>query len=335
MSVACPLALKRHGDPYDDNMSCSIKVVPDGPSECKCWSGNCKFKGKLLDLLRAAVQMRGNPPQLMELLKDVEKTEALTLQARQHRATKAINQIVNPPPPRTGRDRDVLGERFFNPFAGSIPQYAIDRGISVETAKAWGLGYDKAGHFLVFPVRRTDGALVGMVGRAVNDKAKRRHHNFMGLDKTKHLYGAHMMGPGKPVVIVEACVDALNTWQALRNHDVAVVATLGEGFSDRHALTISSMRPPFVYIFTDGDSAGRLMGNKIAYALNRHVPVKVMECPWGPFMETGDGRTVRRKVDPTDLPDHYIRKLYREAPVVRRKIKWTNPPPLFNPDAAA
>ncbi|MGD9729912.1 MAG: hypothetical protein AB7V39_26540, partial [Nitrospiraceae bacterium] len=195
MSISCPLALKKHGDPYDHNMSCSVKVVDDGPSKCKCWSGNCRFKGSFVDLLRNAIHMRNDPPDLLELLKQVESVEAVTLKARHARTSKAVEQVLNPPPPPT-RDREVLPERHFDAFAGSIPQYAVERGISVETARAWGLGYDKDGGFLVFPVRRTDGRLVGMVGRAVSDRAKRRHHNYMGLDKSRHMFGAHMLVPG-------------------------------------------------------------------------------------------------------------------------------------------
>lgn len=336
MSIACPLALKKHGDPYDDNMSCSIKVVPDGPSKCKCWSGNCRFKGDFVDLIRAAVKMRNDPPELLTMLKEVESIEQLTRAGSGARRNKAVQQALSPPTP-SRFDRDILSERHFEPFAGSIPQYAIERGISIETAKEWGLGYDKEGGFLVFPVRRTDGKLVGMVGRACSDKAKRRHHNYMGLDKSKHLFGAHMLEPERPIVIVEACIDALNTWQALREEEACTVASLGEGWSDRHSLTLSGFRPPFVYIFTDGDAAGRLMANKIAYSLRKHrVMFKVMECPWGPVVETtADGQLLRKKIDPSNLPDAYIRRLFRNAPRVKRKIQWTNPPPYFDPSKAA
>lgn len=336
MSISCPLAIKNHGDPFDDNMSCSIKVVDDGPSKCKCWSGNCRFKGSFVDLLQTAIKMRNDPPELLEVLKEVEKIEKLTRAGSAARRHKAVQKALAGPTPYRS-DRDVLDERHFEPFAGSIPQYAIERGISVETAKAWGLGYDKEGGFLVFPVRRTDQKLVGMVGRACSDKAKRKHHNYMGLDKSRHLFGAHMLQPEKPVVIVESCIDALNTWQALREEEACVVASLGEGWSERHALTLGSFRPPFVYIFTDGDPAGRLMANKMAYSLaKKKLLFKIMECPWGPVIDTtADGKMIRKKVDPSNLPDEYIRKLFREAPRVRRKIKWTNPPPYYDPSKAA
>jgi hypothetical protein len=332
ISVSCPLALKMHNDPNDDNMSCSIEVVDNGPSRVRCFSGNCLFHGSLIRIVRMAVVMRGSPPHLVKMLKTVEIEEAVTLEGRHRRASKEIEKVLAGIRPTC--DRDVLPEHVFSPFSGKIPQYAIDRGITVEAARIWGLGYDKVGKYLVFPVRRRDGKLVGRVGRAVSDQVEKPHHNYGGLNKTEHLFGAHLLEPGKPIVIVEACIDAIKTWQALRVEEACTVASLGEGWSDAHSKTISAMRPPAAYIFTDGDGAGRLMASKIAYGLHsRKVVTRLMECPWGPIIDaTADGRAVRGKVDPAILPDDYILRLFREAPIVMRRVKWTNPPPCFDPD---
>jgi hypothetical protein len=337
MSISCPLALKTHGDAHDGNLSCSVQIVDDGHSLVRCWSGNCRFKGTLLRLVKKAVEYRGNTPELLEVLKEVQAIEGITLSSKHSRSTKAIQKIINRKK-TFAQDRDVIPERFFDPFAGSVPQYAVDRGITLATAKAWGLGYDKEKGYLVFPVRRRDQALVGLVGRACSSKAKRKHQNYMGLDKSKHLYGAHMLETGKSIIIVEACVDAIMTWQALTGR-AGVVASLGEGFSETHIKLISAMRPPAVYIFTDGDSAGRLMANKIFYGLRETAPVKIMECPWGPvtgYKEVTRGRTVINKairpgVDPAILPPDYINRLFDNAPLIRGKIKWTNPPTVFDP----
>lgn len=332
ISIACPVAIKTHGDPNDDNMSCSVQIVEDGPSGARCFSGNCAYKGSLLRLVKSAVELRGSPPELVQMLKEVEAVEAITLSAQHARAAKEIERLKAPPVIHSGRDRDVIPERVFEPFSGKIPQYAIDRGIQVQTAKAWGLGYDKEAGYLVFPVRRRDGKLVGMVGRSVHKDAKRRHHNYLGLDKSKHLFGAHMLEPGKPIVIVEACIDALNTWQAL-DGEACVVASLGEGFSDTHVKQISAMRPQCVYVFTDGDPAGRVMGSKIAYALHgRGWPVRAMECPFGPIIDaTTDGRPIYKKVDPSDLPAPYVKELYRNARLASKHVEWTEPPPIYDP----
>lgn len=331
MSIACPVAIKTHGDPHDDNMSCSVQVVPDGPSGARCFSGNCSYKGSLLRLVKYAVEIRGSPPALVELLKEVESVEAITLSAQHARTGKEIQRLLAAPV--RADERDTIPERLFDGFAGKVPRYAIDRGIQLSTAKAWGLGYDKEAGYLVFPVRKRDGKLVGMVGRAVSADAPRRHHNYLGLDKSKHLFGAQMLEHGKPIVIVESCIDALNTWQAL-DGEACTVATLGEGFSEAHVKQISAMRPPAVYIFTDGDHAGRIMGGKIAYGLHGHVTVRLMECPWGPIIDaTATGLAIHKKVDPSDLPAHIVKQLFMDARVVKRQVEWTDPPPIY--DAAA
>ena len=74
------------------------------------------------------------------------------------------------------------------------------------------------------------------------------------------------------------------------------------------------------------------MGNKVAYGLRDHVLLRVMQCPWGDL--TGQivaGRAVHKKVDPADLPEDYIRQLFRNAPVVKDRIRWTNPPRVYIP----
>jgi len=337
MSISCPLALKTHGDMHDDNLSCSVQIVDDGHSLVRCWSGNCRFKGTLLRLVKRAIEYRGNPPELLAILKEVTAIEGITLGSKNTRATKAIQKLLDKKK-IFAQDRDVIPERFFDTFAGSVPQYAVDRGITLPTAKAWGLGYDKEKGYLVFPVRRRDQKLVGMVGRACSSKAKRKHQNYMDLDKSKHLFGAHLLKTGQPIIIVEACVDAIMTWQAMKG-EVGVVASLGEGFSLTHVKAISAMRPPAVYIFTDGDSAGRHMADKVAYALREVVAVRLMECPWGPI--TGwkemvkDGKiinkAIRPSVDPAILPPDYINQLFKDAQLVRKKIKWTNPPLIYEP----
>ena len=333
ISVSCPLAIVRHGDPNDDNMSCSIEVLDDGPSRVRCFSGNCRFHGSLLKLVREAVKVRGSAPHLTALLADVSAYEFVSLNGKVKRLKQRLQDEQTFKETKSPiRDREAIPESAFEPFAGRLPQYAIERGISIETARVWGLGYDKENGYLVFPVRRRDGTLVGLVGRAVSDRAKHTHHNYGGLDKAKNLFGAHMLENGKPVVVVESCIDTLNTWQAL-DGKACVAASLGEGFTDRHALTLASCKPPFVCIFTDGDPAGHAMASKIAYILDGHMPVKLMECPWGPIIDsTADGKPVRMKIDPSVLPYPIINKLFDEARVIRRRIEWSKPLPYFDPN---
>ena len=324
ISIACPLATAKHADPFDSNLGCSVMIIPDGPSGAKCWSPTCAYKGGFARLIRLAAKLRPQTPQLEELVKRVSDVERLTLGARHARCSQQIQSSLAPVAPI--RDREILSEDTFADFANKVPRYAIRRGLTLESCKRWGLGFDEELGYLVFPVRRSDGKLIGMVGRSVRLNPMRRHHNYAGLDKSRHLFGAHLLIPNKPVVIVEGCVDAIKVDQALEG-EACVVACLGEGFSQQHARVLSSVQPPAVYIFTDGDKNGRLMGEKIAHCLSPRVPLRLMDCPWGPLKPDGE----HEKVDPDMLPPQLIRNLFRNAKVVLGgKLKWTEPPTIFD-----
>jgi 5S rRNA maturation endonuclease (ribonuclease M5) len=337
----CPLAPKTHSDPYDGNMSCSVQLVDDGPSGARCFSSKCGFKGKLLRLIKLAVDIRAPSEELTRLLKHVEAVEKLTVEANHTRVMNQINEDVSltsdveklkaflNKKKQVIEDRDVLSEDKFDLYKGSVPGYAIQRGITIESARRWGLGYDKHLKYLVFPMRRRDGKLVGLIGRSVVENPKRRHHNYMGLDKSRHLFGAQLLKRNKPIVVVEGCIDAIKTEQALDGR-ACVVASLGEGFSRQHAKTISAAHPTAVYIFTDGDSPGHAMASKIHYALNGHVPMYLMETPWGPIIDANaDGTPVRSKVDPAILPPDVIRNLFDTARLIKGQIQWTVPTPVY------
>jgi 5S rRNA maturation endonuclease (ribonuclease M5) len=337
ISISCPLAPKTHNDPYDGNMSCSVQIVDDGPSGARCFSSSCGFKGKLLRLVRLAIDIRQASNELSSLYREIAATETLSMEAILARSAKEFQnspdcmnlQQLAEAKKKVIEDRDVIPETTYDNYKGSIPQYAINRGINVESAKRWDLGYDKELKYLVFPLRRRDNKLVGLIGRSVVPDPPRRHHNYMGLDKARHLYGAQLLEPGKPIIIVEGCIDAIKTEQALEGA-ACVVASLGEGFSRQHAKTISAVRPESVYIFTDGDGPGHAMASKIEYALHGRFPMYLMECPWGPIVDyNADGTPVRKKVDPADLPPEMVRNLFATAAPIRGQIQWTYPIPVY------
>jgi hypothetical protein len=337
ISISCPLAPIKHGDAYDSNLSCSIQINPDGPSGAKCWSANCNYKGSFYRLIRLGIEIREKGtknPELRDMLAKLQGIEEVTLKSVHDKVANELKKMAEVQK-KEQEDREIIPESDFEPFLGKVPRYALDRGISLVSAKRWGLGYDEPKGYLVFPMRRRDGKLVGMIGRAAAKRAKRRHHNYAGLDKSKYLFGAQLLEIGKPVVIVEGCVDAIKTDQALLG-EACVVAALGEGFSQTHAKTIASVSPPCVYIFTDGDSGGHMLGSKMEYALRQaKIPMRLMECPWGPI--TGhleDGTEVRPKVDPAMLPPEYIQFLFRRARLIKDQIRWTDPPPVWEPKAA-
>jgi len=306
ISISCPLAPWTHTDPADKNAGCSVSINDEGPSVVLCFGGSCGFSGSFYELILRAVNKRvPPPPELLEVVKRIAEAERIDLEGIFHRASSVIDGMDNnlgvPIPGQVvtgitmrilsfGRDaeRDILEEVTLDQFDNSVPQYVLDRGIKQETAKKWGLRYDRRLYRVVFPVRRMDGQLIGMTGRIVpshdkpdaNGNEPTKYHNYTGLNKVRYLYGANFFKTGQPIVVCEGPFDVLKTDQALAGR-AAVCASLGHGFSNNHRLTIATAQPSRVLVFTDDDLAGRVSAEKIVAQLDATAPVFLMTAKGG------------------------------------------------------
>lgn len=332
----CPLAPWNHDDPIDRNKSCSVLLNDDGVSYARCWSFSCQFKGTFFRLVQKVITSHKNPSkELVELLAWVAEVDDDSIERRVTRSQGKVSvegqaeRMVSPPRPT---DRDVLDEAVFAPFAGKLPAYAVrQRGITVEAAKVWGLGHDVEGGRLVFSVRRSDGRLIGMTGRILPSVETRlqnqgfeptKYHNYSGLNKSRYLYGTHTWTKGLPVVLVEGPVDAVRTWQALQPR-VNVGATLGEGFGQDHRRTINATWPEEVFLFPDGDAAGRRMAEKVHASLKNLSVIRLMRCPVREFEDDETEEVSRIATDPGELDDVEILHAFKMAKVIMgKKIKW-------------
>lgn len=343
ISISCPLAQWTHQDGEDANAGCSVLIEPDGPSLAKCHSSACAYKGTWYTLVLKAVNRRSPvPPELLKLVEKVAEQERIDLEGTFNRCilivddvTKletviaAIGQlpenrgpIMRMPTEISRHDRDLLEEVILDQFDNAVPKYVLDRGIKMETAKKWGLRYDRRLWRVVFPVRRMDGKLVGMTGRiipshdVVNADGERptKYHNYSGLNKTRYLYGAHFLrhAIGKPIVLVEGPFDVLKTSQALGD-DACVCASLGQGFSPDHRLTIFSAHPSAVYIFADDDIAGRVHAEKIAAQLEDHAGGQAPPL----FLMTAKGGK-----DPGAMTDEAIRAAFEQPVPILGGVVW-------------
>jgi len=59
----------------------------------------------------------------------------------------------------------VIPWSHYEPFVGSVPRFALDRGLMTSTCKTWELGHDKRMRRLLFPMRDRDQRLVAISGR--------------------------------------------------------------------------------------------------------------------------------------------------------------------------
>lgn len=309
VSISCPLAQKNHGDPHDWNCSCSVSISDDEPSLARCFSFNCQYKGSFYRMLDECSDSKGRPYDLEAVLEKIAPTEKFTLESSAARSKKLFDAAVERDrrPQIRSIDRDLMPEGRFQRYAGSVPKYALkDRGLTIPTCKYWDLGHDQERKCLVFPVRRFDGKLVGMTGRHYKwPDAPTKYHNYAGLNKSRYLYGEHLLKREEPIIVVEGQIDAVLTWQNLQ---IPTVAILGEGFGQDHARTIAAFEPPVVYLFPDNDAAGWMAAEKVEYQLRGRVPIKLMLPP--------------QDMDPGDLSQRQAEEALNSAVLVHPAFDW-------------
>lgn len=191
---------------------------------------------------------------------------------------------------------EVRPETELDLYRGSVPRYALDRGFTIETCKAWELGHDRVGKRLIFPIRRgRDLALVGLVGRSyIGDEPK--YLDMIGFAKAKYLYGEWMVRENaKRLVVVEGPPDVLACWQA----GETAWGIQGAFASTEQTRKIAYAELP-VYLFPDGDPAGAKWANRLGNDL-REDGVIVYDA-WG-----------GEDVDPSDLVAADITKVLDAA----------------------
>ena len=221
-------------------------------------------------------------------------------------------------------DEDPLlpPESSIEPYVGKVPQYVLDRGFTLETCKAWELGFDIPKQRLIFVVRDRLGRLRGISGRTlVNHPAKYLHYIwdhrygcwragygkakddkewFAQLEKWKKsllFYGESMVNWGRvpesrrdTIVLVEGHTDSMWLWQ----HRWVAMSVMGSSLSEAQAKTVIQLLPRGGRVVTlgDGDEGGVTMANSIRAKLSARVPC---------FQ-----RILANKTDPQDLAGEQI-----------------------------
>lgn len=189
-------------------------------------------------------------------------------------------------------------EEELDPYKGSVPAYALERGLDLETCKVWELGHDTEKKRLVFPVRRArDKALVGLIGRTYIDEQP-PYLNYFDFAKSKYLYGEWMVSEtAERIIVVEGPIDAIACWKA----GESAVGIMGAFASAEQTRKLEYYDKP-IYMFPDDDGPGHKWANALGDDL-RELGVRVRDVQ------------VSKGADPSDLPPNEIRKMLRAAPM--------------------
>jgi DNA primase len=156
--------------------------------------------------------------------------------------------------------------------------YLADRGISKETAEAFGVGFFSGKGFMngriVIPIHNQHGELVAYAGRAV-DGSEPRYKLPAGFHKSLELFNLHRVtGPG--VVLVEGFFDCMKVHQA----GFPTVALMGSSFSEaQQELLVAKFER--VVVMLDGDEPGRLATAECVRRLASRIWVRAAVVPEG------------------------------------------------------
>jgi len=158
--------------------------------------------------------------------------------------------------------------------------YLKERGVSVETAEKFGVGFfpgkGSMHDRIVIPIHNPRGELVAYAGRAI-DGSEPRYKFPAGFHKSKELYNLHRVREEVSVVLVEGFFDCMKVTQA----GFPCVALMGSTISNAQE-EIIRQHFAHVVVMLDGDEAGRGASEGIADRLRRAIfQVDVISLPDG------------------------------------------------------
>lgn len=298
VDAECPLAPWTHDGGKDKHPSFGIAINEEGSSRFTCFS--CKTKGSDLKyLLWRYEELSGK-----QLSEEIHKLVSEDVVDFSKEGLLDYDLFV------PERKEHTLPEEFWDSFKGSVPKYLLNRGITMETAKAWGLGHDKERKRLMFAVRNGHGELVSMIGRRLKSNSREpKYWSLSGGKKGRYLYGEWKILSGKDYVIVtEGTMDTLWVYQ---NGFQSVVAVLGSTLTDDQVKTLVRWNKS-VYLFFDNDLAGINGMVKAIKKLDGQVPVYVMG--------------LNGKSEPTDYTEEELEFAFQNA---QFGTTWLKPAETF------
>lgn len=281
---------------FHENEHPTLGISLDSPHPWGCFSGRCDAKGKtVVGLVARAL--------------NISKSQAVAWILQRFpdsRVTSRRGLFENP--------YSEVAKRFvLSPAVLEAYQLCADNNIGYRAidylssqmgytfcthaqADSYHLGYDRSEHRLIFPVYHADGALAGLIGRAMRDGVKNRYYNYDEgfFKKSLTLMGAEQpVDKDHPVVVVEGPTDYIY----LRSCGVKNLrAFMGAGFSDTQVDMVCDLGLPVVPLF-DLDAAGRDAQKKFRELAGRRIRIKSFRYP------SGSGK------DPRSIPRHLITNL--------------------------
>lgn len=247
----CPFEAYTHSDGQDTKPSFGISL--GNGHVWNCFSCGKRGRGVLFLLKR----LEKFNPQVASLIAEYSELEEMFLanelmDAIQRIAEKYKDSVKNI------KFTKVWDESIIEKYKGKIPGYVIDRiGKDVEleevlnVARLFTLGYDDVNLILIIPIRNSEGVIVG-IGRRFLEEG--RYMDMFSWNKGDYLYGEQFFdGDNQNVYIVEGYFDV---WRMYALGYTNVYGVMHSGITDRQANKIAAFGRN-VYLLPDPDEAGK------------------------------------------------------------------------------
>lgn len=299
MNFSCPFKSKYHSGGADRHPSFTVQKNDTGQSMGFCFT--CGVKGSLYTIAKEYEEEYG----VMGVVEFVMNHEpGFIIRNGGKRTSNALTKTgfrtlssfkFGKDLPGFKNDDDEEDKDFseeVKPWIVSIPKYVLYRGITIETAKAWSLGYDKKERRLVIPVIDRKNRIVGYTKRAIHKNVEPKYRHAKGFKRNRFMFGENMINKSiSDVVVTEGHIDVIKLWQAGYN----ALGTMGSFVSNIQvdkiidAVGIDGK----VYVFSDPDEAGTKLKNDLMDRLKRRIKVidkQGLFFDWANDPENDDGK---------------------------------------------
>lgn len=292
LTANCPLA-PYSGSHKGRDENPSLIVWHDSRNwACKCYA--CKFTGSLLDMVDMYGDLSGKC--VADIKRFIRLDGGTDLISRLKRLPKSFDEIPDVArfgggisggsglgtkdwsasglfQPAKAEEEIAISEGDVSDWMSRMPKYAESRGLTLELAKEWEIGYarplvvtypKKGGGFsdveygprMMFLIRNMEGKLVGWSGRALLPANKPKYIHARGTKLSKYLYGEnHIDLSVKTGYVVEGFMDVLRLTKFGYKNVLAVMSgSLSKYQIDKLCSWFNE-----VVIVPDGDDAGLRM----------------------------------------------------------------------------
>lgn len=250
ITASCPFAEKTHKSGTDKHPSWGI-LVETGQWSCFA----CKAKGNLQTLANEL----GIP------YFDIGKGVVLTLEesfARLHQELSRDGKWDTTPP--IMNLPDTFGFFDFQSENKALDWLTSIKGFSIETLKAFGVGYNRNNENPIFPITDDAGNIVGWQERNRRyPKSQPKYLFSHNLEKTNILYNYHKARSADYCVIVEAVMSVL----AFHEVGISAVSSFNADLSKVQAAKLGVFKK--VILCFDNDVAGQVALQKTAFGTTK------------------------------------------------------------------